>query len=115
VSELFGCTLVLSRLAANGYARTQDGRKAHVAAWEAEFGPVPEGFELDHLCRRRNCIALHHLEAVTHGENEKRKSWAYRAKRKTCPAGHELSETRVITPEGGIVCRCCNNQQGAAA
>src|ERR1700744_799742 len=36
-----------------GYACIFDGRKmrkAHVVYWEKEHGPVPEGYELDHLC-----------------------------------------------------------------
>jgi hypothetical protein len=69
-----------------------------------------EGFVLDHLCRRRNCIALHHLEPVTQSENEKRKSWRYRARRATCPKGHGLAMNRAITPEGGVVCRQCNKE-----
>ena len=33
---------------------------------------MPEGLELDHLCRRRHCVADHHLELVTReGEGEK--------------------------------------------
>lgn len=61
----------------DGYGRVSsagDRRKAHVAAWEAAHGPVPEGMELDHLCRQRACIEITHLEPVTRAENARRGS-----------------------------------------
>lgn len=109
---IFGCELVTSRLDRDGYAFHGKSR-AHIVAWVARSGAIADGLELDHLCRRRHCVALHHLEPVTRSENELRKSWRYRARRKVCPRGHKLSETRAITPEGGIVCRQCNREQGA--
>ena len=42
--------------------------------WEKKNGPVPEGFELDHICRQRDCMNPEHLELVTHQENYFRKS-----------------------------------------
>lgn len=104
----FGCELVL-QVDRDGYGRV--GRQlAHVAAWVAANGPVPDGHVLDHACRRRNCRALHHLEPVTQSENEKRKSWKYRVRRQRCARGHDLSIHRAITPEGGVVCRACNRE-----
>ena len=35
-------------------------------------GPVPEGLELDHLCRVKLCVRPEHLEPVTHPENMQR-------------------------------------------
>jgi hypothetical protein len=106
---VFGCELWTGRLDAEGYA--YHGRsRAHIVAWERANGPVPEGKELDHLCRRRHCVALHHLEMVTRRENELRKSWRYRAKRVRCPDGHELAVHDIVTPEGGRVCRACNRE-----
>ncbi len=45
---------------------------AHRAYYEERFGPVPEGKELDHLCRVRACVNPEHLEPVTHHENLRR-------------------------------------------
>lgn len=104
---VFGCELVTSRLDRDGYAYHGKTR-AHIAAWVAKHGPVPSRLVLDHLCRRRNCKATHHLEAVTQRENERRKDWAYRTRRTHCARGHAMSENTVVTPERGIVCRSCN-------
>src|SRR5690348_15795085 len=76
----FGCELATGRRDKDGYAFHGQTR-AHIAAWERAHGPVPNGLVLDHLCRRRHCCAVHHLEAVTQSENERRKSWSYRARR----------------------------------
>ena len=117
IDPLFGCELVTSRLDRDGYA-FHGKTRAHIAAWVAVNGVVGvdkdgEPLVLDHLCRRRNCKAVHHLEPVTQSENEKRKSWKYRARRTHCPRGHELRGkdfNQVITPEGGVVCRSCKRE-----
>src|SRR5262245_38540844 len=106
---VFGCEIALGRRDRDGYVlRGRD--RAHRLAWERVHGPVPDGMELDHVCRRRDCIALHHLELVTRSENEKRKSWRYRMCREACANGHELRTTAIVTPEGGRVCRSCNRE-----
>ena len=107
IDPLFGCHLADGRKDRDGYA-FHGAARAHIVAWVAVHGPVPQGLELDHICRRRNCIAVHHLEAVTRTENERRKSWSYRARRAKCSRGHDLRTNRVVTPEAGIVCRACN-------
>ena len=48
---------------------------AHRAIYRILVGPIPDGLELDHLCRNRLCVNPAHLEPVTHLENVRR---AYR-------------------------------------
>jgi len=55
-----------------GYGRMSiNGRMhyTHRIAYEALVGPVPEGLDLDHLCRNRKCCNPEHLEPVTRREN----------------------------------------------
>jgi DNA-binding XRE family transcriptional regulator len=62
-----------------GYGRAWGGQ-AHRVAWERANGPVPEGLELDHLCRVRACVNPDHLEPVSRQENMRRSSIALAAK-----------------------------------
>jgi hypothetical protein len=40
--------------------------------YKMKYGEVPEGLELDHLCRVRSCVNPDHLEPVTRQENSRR-------------------------------------------
>lgn len=73
--ELGQCHLWTAGLMGKGYGCIWDdvrGRMvgAHIVAYEmAEGHAVPDGYELDHLCRVRRCVRPSHLETVTHREN----------------------------------------------
>jgi hypothetical protein len=56
----------------------RDGRVrgAHRVFWEDANGPIPEGCEIDHLCRNRGCVNPDHMEPVLHAENCRRSSVA---------------------------------------
>lgn len=96
-----------------GYGRIfADGRKvyAHRAVYEAVVGPIPEGFQIDHLCRNRGCVNPDHLEPVTRRENLLRGVGfvAVNAAKTHCPKGHPYDEENTYqTPTGRRVCRTC--------
>ncbi len=48
------------------------GRSAHRWYYEQANGPIPEGMQIDHLCRVRTCVNPDHLEVVTRLENMRR-------------------------------------------
>lgn len=54
---------------ANRQPRSQ---RAHRVAYELFVGPIPEGLQLDHLCRNKLCVNPAHLEPVTAAENKRR-------------------------------------------
>lgn len=42
---------------------------AHRLAYEMLVGPIPEGMQIDHICRNRSCVNPRHLHVVTHRQN----------------------------------------------
>lgn len=71
--DQFGCWVWLRYADVRwGYGRMWDGEKvrgAHVVYYEREYGPVPEGCDVHHLCGRRLCVNPRHLQAVTRREH----------------------------------------------
>lgn len=47
--------------------------QAHRLAWEWWNGRrIPDGYEIDHTCTRRDCCNPKHLQPVSHAENMRR-------------------------------------------
>jgi hypothetical protein len=90
--------------------------KGHRIVWEAVNGPVPEGMELDHLCRNRACVNPAHLEAVTHKENTLRGAGptAINSRKTQCVNGHDFSpENTRILGNGRRQCKTCQERHTA--
>lgn len=83
---------------------------AHRVAYELSVGPIPDGLQLDHLCRVRHCVNPAHLEPVTQRENILRSEAPCAVVMRTnkCKHGHEFTdENTYVTPAGKRQCRVC--------
>lgn len=99
VSSPDGCWLWLACQERGGYGRFSCHKSAtpvvaHRYAYTTLVGPVPEGLQLDHLCRVRRCVNPAHLEPVTPRENQLRGETfaARKAGQALCVNGHDLDK-----------------------
>lgn len=110
----YPCIIWDRSLNRNGYGRMRIGKKleqVHHTAYKLFYGVIPEGLELDHLCRNRACFHPAHLEAVTHIVNLERGLIGTREKTKThCPLGHKYTPENTIKDyrNNGRTCRACH-------
>ena len=117
--DLGPCQLWTAGVGWKGYGRFWlDGRArfAHRIAYEMNVGPIPTGFELDHLCRVRHCVNDSHLEPVAHVKNIRRGESlpALNARKTHCPRGHAYSGKNLyMSPNSRKrYCRiCCAEEQ----
>ena len=83
---------------------------AHRFAYEILVGPIPEGLQLDHLCRNRRCVNPEHLEPVDNRTNTLRGEGptAQHARKTHCCHGHELDAGNVrVSRAGARICLTC--------
>jgi hypothetical protein len=95
-ADLGPCWLWTGHHSTRGYGYFWGNGKEIIAArfaYESEYGKVPEGLELDHLCKTPPCIRPSHLEPVTHKVNVLRGEGvsAMFARRTHCARGHDLT------------------------
>jgi len=84
--------------------------KAHRFGWELLVGPIPDGLEIDHLCRNHGCVNPDHLEPVTHAENLRRGVSPLGRVKNVCAYGHQMSDS-YQRPDGQRDCRLCKNRR----
>lgn len=111
-----GCHVWTAYVRPSGYGMFGIGRRVHYAhrvAYELFVGPIPEGLQIDHLCRNRRCVNPMHLEPVTHRENGRRGKWS----RKThCVHGHAYTpDNTYYSADGSRRCRICTSASNRAS
>jgi hypothetical protein len=86
---------------------------AHRVSYELHVGTIPQGLQLDHLCRVRRCVNPEHLEPVTNRENSLR---GLKGRMVThCPQGHEYTDANTYWAKVGTrSCRTCNRERQRA-
>ena len=105
-----GCWLFTGPKIYSGYGdmklmfRGKFVRPIHRISYLIFVGEIPEGMEIDHICRNRACYNPEHLRSVTHSHNCKLKP-----KKTHCPKGHDYSITGFTFPSepNKIRCKIC--------
>lgn len=118
-----GCIEWIASTQGQGYGQFYDGHTsggpsgkiaAHRWSYEYHVGPIPEGLQIDHLCRNRICVNPDHLEPVTAQENLRRSEGNH--KKTHCPSGHPYDDANTyLTPAGARICRTCRGDNGRGA
>lgn len=114
------CWIWVSHKTPNGYGRVpfnENGKSksgiAHKMIFEAVNGPVPDGLQLDHLCRTRDCVNPAHLEIVTARENTIRGvgPTALNAAKTHCKRGHPLIPENLTPRSYKRECKLCEQER----
>ena len=114
-----GCWLWTASRTPDGYGKLKvAGRwgRAHRVAYEQLVGPIPDGLQIDHLCRVRHCVNPAHMEPVTCRENLMRGDTvtARNAAKTHCPQGHPLEAGNLGLSElrrGKRACLICSRER----
>ncbi|MFF4777522.1 hypothetical protein ACFY05_32165 [Microtetraspora fusca] len=132
-SDLGRCIIWTRATNKDGYGAFKDGDgktvNSHLWLYRRLVGPLPEGYELDHLCHRRDVctpgptcphrVCVIHVDPVTQLENWRRSGaiTVIHANQEMCEGykgtyHHPLSgDNLYITPDGRRECRACHRMR----
>lgn len=111
-----GCWEFTGARGSSGYGnvRVDDAVvSVHRVVYEHMVAPIPEGLQIDHLCRNRCCCNPDHLEPVTSRENTRRGHGpaGENARRDECSNGHAFDEQNTYVAGGRRACRQCTAER----
>src|SRR5215831_14708172 len=109
VNQKTGCHVWVGTILSNGYGQVRLNNHwamVHRVVWEHYKGPIPEGLQIDHTCKVRNCANVEHLRMVTSRVNNAASdnACAVHLRKPNCPTcGGEYT----IRPNGSRYCKPC--------
>lgn len=115
-----GCWQWLGAKQPAGYGTLWNGvrpEQAHRVSYRHFRCEIPQGFDIDHLCRNRSCVNPDHLRAVPHRENMRVSDtpMGRNAAKLFCKRGHAFEGDNLRIIKGARQCRACMNIRAAAA
>ena len=113
-----GCWVWMAAKDRDGYGRfgvAGAGALAHRVGYELMGERIPEGLQLDHLCRNTSCVNPRHLDPVTSRVNTHRGYGvsALHARKTHCIHGHEFTPENTYVNKLGRACRACKRIRDA--
>jgi hypothetical protein len=103
-----------------GYAGVTRNGKTKIASrvvWEEVHGPIPDGYEIHHVCENKLCVNLDHLRLIERRQHRLlhqqhvvagMKGAAVQVAKTQCANGHEFTpENTYIDSHGWRSCRRC--------
>lgn len=112
-----GCWLWTGAVNERGYGQIRINGKtvaAHRTSYQIYVGNIPNGLQIDHLCKNPSCVNPQHLEPVSAQENVRRSTSgqvtaALQRKKTHCPKGHPYyGDNLYIHPENkSRSCKTC--------
>lgn len=117
IDPVSGCWVWQRAKMPAGYG-VMKGCLAHRAFYEWYKGPIPDGFQIDHLCGNTSCVNPAHLEAVSQVENIRRSGSAKRdihfardVRAKYASGMSQIQISRETGVDSGLISRIVNNRQ----
>lgn len=108
-----GCWEWTGALDIGGYGQISVDNRcklAHRISWNVFKGAIPNGLQIDHLCRNRKCVNPDHLRVTTRKDNILCSNGitARQVRQTHCKRGHEFTKenTYIDTKEGRNCIEC---------